>query len=137
MLASNDLIDLQWVLLWNFETISTPGSDKLQSKTLFLPIFDPLSSIIDSVFDCRLHGVIRGSLMRPNWPKLASLAQKISSLVQSLLPKETLLTFKNIFKRQDLIKPSLVAFKFQTMLCKKDLYSYNKKILTVVLQSIA
>ena len=69
MLASNDLIDLQWVLLWNFETISTPGrrqsktpilsrnvdqqsletefsiafcrhiGDKLQSKTLFLPIF--------------------------------------------------------------------------------------------------
>ena len=65
--------------------------------------------------------------MRPNWPKLASLAQKISSLVHYLLPKETLLTFKNIFKRQDLVKPSLVAFKFQTMLCKKDLYSYNIK----------
>ena len=30
--------------------------DKLQSKTLFLSIFDPCSSIVDSVFDCRLPG---------------------------------------------------------------------------------
>ena len=39
--------------------------------------------------------------MKPKWPKLARLAQKVahssfSSLVQSLLPKDTL--FKNIFK---------------------------------------
>ena len=27
------------------------------SKTLFLSIFDPRSSIVDSVFDCRLPGV--------------------------------------------------------------------------------
>ena len=32
--------------------------DKWQSKTLFLSIFDPRSSIVDSVFDCRLPGVI-------------------------------------------------------------------------------
>ena len=31
--------------------------DKWQSKTLFLSIFDPRSSIADSVFDCRLPGV--------------------------------------------------------------------------------
>ena len=31
--------------------------DKWQSKTLFLSIFDPRSSIVDSVFDCRLPGV--------------------------------------------------------------------------------
>ena len=30
---------------------------KWQSKTLFLSIFDPLSSIFKSVFDCRLPGV--------------------------------------------------------------------------------
>ena len=42
--------------------------------------------------------------MRPNWPKLASLAQKtcsidsFSSLVDSLLPKITLL--KNTFKKK-------------------------------------
>ena len=32
--------------------------DKWQSKTLFLSIFDPRSSIVDSVFDRRLPGVI-------------------------------------------------------------------------------
>ena len=31
--------------------------NKWQSKTLFLSIFDPRSSIVDSVFDCRLPGV--------------------------------------------------------------------------------
>ena len=31
--------------------------DKWQSKTLFLSIFDPRSSIVDSFFDCRLPGV--------------------------------------------------------------------------------
>ena len=29
----------------------------MQSKTLFLTIFDPRSSIVKSVFDCRLPGV--------------------------------------------------------------------------------
>ena len=32
--------------------------DKWQSKTLFLLIFDPHLSIVNSVFDCRLPGVI-------------------------------------------------------------------------------
>ena len=31
--------------------------DKWQSKTLFLSIFDPYSSIVDYIFDCRLPGV--------------------------------------------------------------------------------
>ena len=34
-------------------------SVKWQSITLFLSIFDPRSSIVDSVFDCRLPGVIK------------------------------------------------------------------------------
>ena len=33
--------------------------DKWQSKTLFLSIFDPRSSIVDSVFDCHLPGVMQ------------------------------------------------------------------------------
>ena len=32
--------------------------DKKQSKTLFLAIFDPRSSIVKSVFDCRQSGVL-------------------------------------------------------------------------------
>ena len=32
--------------------------DKWQSKTVFLAIFDPHSSIVKSFFDCRLPGVI-------------------------------------------------------------------------------
>ena len=32
--------------------------DKWQSKTLFLAIFDSCSSIVKSVFDCRLPGVV-------------------------------------------------------------------------------
>ena len=31
--------------------------DKWQSKTLFLSIFDPHSSIVDSIFNCCLPGV--------------------------------------------------------------------------------
>ena len=34
-----------------------PTGDKWQSKTLFLAIFYPLSSIVKSNFDCRLSGV--------------------------------------------------------------------------------
>ena len=33
--------------------------DKWQSKTLFLSFFDPRSSIVDSVFKCRLPGVVK------------------------------------------------------------------------------
>ena len=38
--------------------ICRPIGDKWQSKTLFLAIFDPRSSIVKSVFDCRLPGVV-------------------------------------------------------------------------------
>ena len=38
--------------------ICRPTGDKWQSKTLFLAIFDPRSSIVKSVFDCRLPGVV-------------------------------------------------------------------------------
>ena len=34
--------------------------DKWQLKTLFISIFAPHSSIVDSVFDCHLPGVIIG-----------------------------------------------------------------------------
>ena len=34
--------------------ICHPSGDKWQSKTLFLSIFDPSSSIVKSVFDCHL-----------------------------------------------------------------------------------
>ena len=34
------------------------AGDKKQSKTLFLAIFDLRSSIVKSVFDCRLPGVM-------------------------------------------------------------------------------
>ena len=36
--------------------ICRPTGDKWQSKTLFLAIVDPRSSIFKSVFDCRLSG---------------------------------------------------------------------------------
>ena len=32
--------------------------ENLQLKILFLPIFDPRSSIVKSVYDCRLSGVV-------------------------------------------------------------------------------
>ena len=38
--------------------IFRPTGDKWQSKTLFLAIFDPRSSIVKSFFDCRLPGVV-------------------------------------------------------------------------------
>ena len=34
--------------------ICRPTGDKWQSKTMFISIFDPLSSSVKSVFDCRL-----------------------------------------------------------------------------------
>ena len=40
--------------------ICRPTGDKWQAKTLFLSIFDPRSSIVDYVFDCRLPGVLTG-----------------------------------------------------------------------------
>ena len=38
--------------------ICRPTEDKLQWKALFLTIFDLRLSIVKSVFDCRLSGVI-------------------------------------------------------------------------------
>ena len=38
--------------------ICPPTGDKCQLKTLFLSIFNPRSSIVKSVFYCRLPGVI-------------------------------------------------------------------------------
>ena len=38
--------------------ICRPIGDKWQSKTLFLAIFYPRSSIVESVFDCSLPGVV-------------------------------------------------------------------------------
>ena len=38
--------------------ICSHTGDKRQSKTLFLSIFDPRSSIVDYVFDCPLPGVV-------------------------------------------------------------------------------
>ena len=37
--------------------ICRPSGDKWQSKSLFLSIFDPRSSIVDNIFDCRLSEV--------------------------------------------------------------------------------
>ena len=39
-------------------TICRPTGDKGKSKTLFLAFFYPRSSIVKSVFDCRLPGVV-------------------------------------------------------------------------------
>ena len=38
--------------------ICRPTGDEWQSKTMFLSIFYPRSSIVDNVFDCHLPGVI-------------------------------------------------------------------------------
>ena len=38
--------------------ICRQSGDKLQSKTLFLTIFDRCSLIVKSIFDCRISGVI-------------------------------------------------------------------------------
>ena len=37
-----------------FDCYLSPDWRKIQSKTLFLSIFDPRSSIVKSVFDCHL-----------------------------------------------------------------------------------
>ena len=44
--------------------ICRPTGDKWQSKTLFLAIFYPRSSIVKSVCDCRLSGVVTVILYR-------------------------------------------------------------------------
>ena len=44
--------------------ICRQSDDKWQSKTLFLAIFYPRSSIVKSVFDCRLPGVLLSNSFR-------------------------------------------------------------------------
>ena len=44
--------------------ICRPTGDKWQSNTLFQAVFDPRSSIVKSVFDCRLTGVCLQGLNR-------------------------------------------------------------------------
>ena len=38
--------------------ICRPTGDKWQSKTLFLAIIDPHLSIVKSIFNCRISGVV-------------------------------------------------------------------------------
>ena len=47
--------------------ICRPTGDKWQSKTLYLAIFDPRSSIVKSVYDCRLSCVDR---LRENFSEI-------------------------------------------------------------------
>ena len=48
------------VLLAYLNVLTRPTGDKLQSKTQFLAILDPRSSIVMCVFDCRITGVAIG-----------------------------------------------------------------------------
>ena len=50
-------VDQKWLETEFLIAICRPTGNKFQSKTLFLAIFDPLSSIMKSVFDCHLPGV--------------------------------------------------------------------------------
>ena len=43
--------------------VCRPTSDKWQSKTQFPAICDPRSSIVESVFDCRLSDMIKESIL--------------------------------------------------------------------------
>ena len=43
--------------------ICRPTGDKWQSKTLFPAICDPRSSIVQSVFDCRLSDMIKERIL--------------------------------------------------------------------------
>ena len=45
------------ILSTNVDQISLETGDKWQSKTLIMAFFDPRSSVVNSVFDCRLSGV--------------------------------------------------------------------------------
>ena len=53
------------------------SGEKWQSKTLFLTIFDLRSSIVFSVFDCRLSGVIHMHELRKHTIKYVNVSQKI------------------------------------------------------------
>ena len=51
-------VDQKWLETEFLIAICRQCGNKWQSKTLFLLIFDPRSSIVDSVFDCCLPGVV-------------------------------------------------------------------------------
>ena len=51
-------VDQKWLETEFSFAICRHTGDKWQSKPLFLSIFDLYSSIVDSVFDCHLPGVI-------------------------------------------------------------------------------
>ena len=57
ILSSN--VDRKSLETENWIVILRHIGDKLQLKRLFRSRFDPRSSIVDSVFDCRLHDVIQ------------------------------------------------------------------------------
>ena len=58
MLILSTNIDKKWLETEILIAICCPTGDKWQSKTLFLMIFDPCSSIFNNVFDCRLSDVV-------------------------------------------------------------------------------
>ena len=47
--------------------ICHPNSDKWQSKTLFLAIFNPQSSIVKSIFYCRLPVVLNYTIFKVHY----------------------------------------------------------------------
>ena len=67
--------------------ICRPTGDEWQSKTLFLSIFDPRSSIVKSVSDCRLSSVV---LLRQDSMSFAFL---VSSSTDCFFTKRRLLGF--------------------------------------------
>ena len=58
--------------------------DKWQSETLFISIFDPRSSIVDSVSDCRLSGVNMCTLKMYLYVPLQKPVHEIQKLAQFL-----------------------------------------------------
>ena len=52
-------IDQKWLETEFLIAICRHTGNKWQLKTLFLFIFDPRSLIVDSIFDCRLPGVVK------------------------------------------------------------------------------
>ena len=68
--------------------------DKCQPKTLFLSFFDPRSSIIDYVFDCRLPGVTTCIIILVCYSKnFPNAKMKYMWLIMVLLPTLDLLTY--------------------------------------------
>ena len=48
----------------------SPDWRQMAIKALFLTIFDPCSSIVKSVFDCRLPGVLIDQLVLDVWNEI-------------------------------------------------------------------